>query len=179
MKEFKILLGATKDKEVVFANFEITTRNGYKEFAASFDIVSPRLITQDDIEAYYEDYAFNYGKEKAYDMCEWYDCKPSELSYYLAQNSYVYDIFDLMDEEIEVDDETWYLENVSCGQCDTKNDMKYYVNKEVYDLIYDLWTNYHLKEVGEEVEKQVQKIVDLSSEVDEMVWIETFIIEFM
>ena len=37
----KILLGTTKDNNVVFGNYEIRTWNGYPEFSASFDSVTP------------------------------------------------------------------------------------------------------------------------------------------
>lgn len=175
----KILLGATKSKEVVFANFGVTTRNGYKEFTASFDLVSPRVITLEDIEMYYEDFAENFGKEYAYDMCERCDCKPSELARVLAEDSSVYDTFDLslFPEEIEIDGETWYFESSSCGQCDTKGEMEFYVNEEVYNKLYDLWTNYHLKEVGEGVETEIEYILKEMENVDEMEWIENYIKE--
>ena len=179
MKENKILLGTTKNNDVVFGNFGITKRNGYKEFAASFDVVSPRIITSEDIEMYYEDFAENYGKEYAYDMCIRYDCKPSELARLLAEDSSVYDTFDLslFPEEIEIEGDTWYFESSSCGQCDTKDDMELYVNKEVYDKLQALWTNHHLKEVGEEVEKEIEYILKESSQVDELEWIENYIRE--
>ena len=41
MRYDKILLGATKDNELVFANFGISNRNEYPKFTASFDMVRP------------------------------------------------------------------------------------------------------------------------------------------
>ena len=50
----KYLLGTTTDKELVFGEFKVTTRNGYPEFTAYFDTVKP--FKKDDIDAkeYYE-----------------------------------------------------------------------------------------------------------------------------
>lgn len=175
----KILLGATNNNKLVFANFGITTRNGHKEFSCSFDLVYPRIITNEEIEDYYADYAENFGKEEAYDMCERYDCKPSELASCLASESSPYDAFDLslFSEEIEIDGDTWYFESSSCGQCDTKKDMEVYVNEEIYNKLYGLWVSYHLKEVGEKEEKEIKYILKEMTKVNEMEWIENYIKE--
>lgn len=179
MRENRILLGVTKNKEIVLGNFGVTTRNGYKEFTASFDLVRPRTITEEDIKEYFEDFAFNYGKEKAYEMCEEYNCSPQDLAEHLASDSSPKDVFDLslFPEEIEIDGDTWYFESSSCGQCDTKDEMELYVDKGVYDRLYDLWTNYHLKEVGEEVETEIKYILEDMENVDEIKWIEYYIRE--
>lgn len=50
----KFLLGATKNKELVFGEFEITTRNGFQEFSASFKAVIPFDGDNFDLEEYYE-----------------------------------------------------------------------------------------------------------------------------
>ena len=46
----KYLLGATKDKEIVFVELEITTWNGYSEFTASFDTVRPFTVNRINME---------------------------------------------------------------------------------------------------------------------------------
>ena len=55
--------------------------------------------------------------------------------------------------------------------------MELYVDKGVYDRLYDLWTNYHLKEVGEEVETEIKYILEDMENVDEIKWIEYYIRE--
>lgn len=179
MRNEKLLLGATINNELVFADFEVITRNGYKEFSCSFDLVYPRTITDEDIENYYEDFAENFGKEEAYNMCVNFDCRPSELVSYLARNSSPYKAFDLslFPEELEIDGDTWYFESSSCGQCDTKNEMQVYVNKKIYDKLYDLWTSHHLKEVGEKEEKEIEYLLREKENIDQKKWIEKYIQE--
>ena len=108
----KYLLGATVDNELVFGEFEITNRNGYSEFTASFDTVRPFNGEDYDLEEYYEGWIDGMDKEYLYDLCERFDCKPSELPKELADECY--DIRDAIDcslypEEIEVNGESWYF----------------------------------------------------------------------
>ena len=53
--------------------------------------------------------------------------------------------------------------------------MKEYTNYEAYNLLNELWDNYHLKQVDEEVIKQIEKLVDMLSGIDEEQWIIDFI----
>jgi hypothetical protein len=56
--------------------------------------------------------------------------------------------------------------------------MAEYTNEEAYNLLHSLWDNYHLKKVDDEVVKQIEKIVDVLSEVDEEEWIINYIKEY-
>ncbi len=178
----KYLLGATVNNELVFGEFEITNRNGYPEFSASFNTVIPFKAEDYDLEEYYEGWVDGMDKEYLYDLCEQYDCSPSELPKNLADNCY--DVRDALDcslypNEIYVDGESWCFESSSCGQHDTREDgMQHYVNEEAYNLLHTLWDNCHLQRVDDEVVKQVEKLVDMLSSVDEEEWIINYIKEY-
>lgn len=178
----KFLLGATVSNELVFGEFEITNRNGYPEFTASFDTVIPFKEEDYDLEEYYEGWVDECDKEYLYDLCERFDCSPSELPKNLADECY--DIRDALDcslysEKIDVDGESWCFESCSCGQHDTREEgMEEYTDEEAYNLIHSLWDNYHLKKVDEEVVKQVEKLVNMLSVIDEEEWIINYIKEY-
>lgn len=175
----KYLLGATEDRELVFGEIEITNRNGYPEFTASFDCVRPFKGSDYDLEEYFEDWMDELDKAYLFDLCEQHWCSPQDLPSKLADACG--DVRDALDcslypEEIEIDDEYWYFESGSCGQCDTrKYGMDEYTNKEAYDLLHELWDEYHLKKVDDDVVAKVNKIVDMLEEVDEEEWIIDYI----
>ena len=178
----KYLLGATVYNELVFGEFELRDRNGYKEFSASFNTVTPFNAENYDLEEYYEGWIDGLDKEYLYDLCVRFDCKPSELPSELADECY--DVRDALDcslypEEIMVDGESWCFESSSCGQHDTRKDgMEVFVNEEAYNLLHTLWDNYHLKKIDEEVIKQVENIVEMLSSVNEEEWIVNYIKEY-
>ena len=187
----KYLLGATEEREIVFAEFELThprywskdkghwTDEDVLEFSASFDCVRPFEGDEYDLTEYYESWCDCMDKATLYDMCERLDCSPSELPKELADECY--DVRDALDcslypEIINVDGADWYFESGSCGQHDTREDgMDEYVNQEAYDLLHELWDEYHLKKVGDDVVEKVNKIIDMLEEVDEEEWIEDYI----
>lgn len=172
------LLGATADNELVFGEFEITYRNGYAEFTASFNTVRPFNGENFDLEEYYEGWKEEFGKETLYDLCVRFDCKPSELAENLADEcSDVRDALDcsLYPECYTVDGDSWYFESGSCGQHDTRDEMDEIINPEAYNLLHKLWDTYHLKAVDEEVITEVEVMEAMLAEVDEEEWIVDYI----
>lgn len=190
MKE-KFLLGATVDNEIVFGEFELRhpkywskekgsyTDESVWDFSASFDTVRPFNGENFDLEEYFEDWVENFGKEELYDMCERFDCRPSELPKNLADECYdVRDAIDcsLYSECYEVNGESWYFESGSCGQHDTRDEMEEIINEEAYNLLHELWDNYHLKKVADDgIVEQVEKLANMLSNVDEEAWIIDYI----
>ena len=155
----KFLLGATVDNELVFCEFEIRTLHGYQTFSASFDTVRPFNGENFDLEGYFEGWIDGFGKDELYDMCERFDCRPSELHKELADECY--DIRDAMDcslypECYDVNGESWYFESCSCGQHDTRDEMDETIDEEAYDLLHELWDNYHLKKIDDDVIEKVE-----------------------
>lgn len=176
----KYLLGATIDKEIVFGEFEITHRNGYAEFTASFDTVRPFVKDSYDLVEYFEDYIDELDKGCLYDLCERFNCRPSELPQELADECY--DIRDAIDcslypEIIEVDGVEYCFESGSCGQHDTREEMEVYTNKAAYDLLHKLWDEHHLHKVDESVIAEVEALDETLSTINEEEWIANYIEE--
>lgn len=186
----KVLLGATKDKELVFANFEVTKRNGYPEFTASFDCVRPFRESEVDYKAYCEEYLDTMDAAEKLYLLEKYDCRPSELSDCLMNDldflriDLGYDVMAIIDcslypEIMFIDGEDWYFESSACGQHDTRDHMEIYTNKLLYDQVHELWDKYHLREVGEDIIEAVEELKRRFDEIDEEQWIEDYIREYI
>lgn len=174
----KYLLGATINNEIVFGEFEITHRNGYAEFTASFSTVKPFNGDNIDLEDYLTDWIDSMDKATLYDMCYDRDCKPSELASELA--SECGDIRDVMDcslypECYEVNGNSWYFESSGCGQHDTRNEMEEIIDLDAYNLLHKLWDEYHLKKVDEDVISQVERLHEMLADVNEEEWIIDYI----
>ena len=176
MSRNKYLLGVNNYGELVFGEFEVTERNGYPEFLASFFTVFPITEADVDAEEYYE--ILVEGMDDSWV----YDCSYSELLDKLAcdNGTEVYNIRDcsLYPEEIDVDGITYYFESSSCGQHDTREEgMKLFTNQNAYDKLHELWDLYHLKKVDEEVIAEVQELHKTLNEIDEVEWIADWIRE--
>jgi hypothetical protein len=177
----KYLLGATHEGEIVLGEFGIRNWNGYNEFSASFYLVEP--FTENELEdpiEYYENMLEEcYTNDDKYDLCVKYDCKPSELAEHMMDEcgSNPMDIRDcsLFPETINVDSMNYYFNNSSWGQCDTRNYMAEYTNKEAYDLLIDLWDKYHLKEVNDDIVKTVKTLQTTFDSIDVNLWIANYI----
>jgi hypothetical protein len=182
----KVLLGVDINKEIVFGEMEITHRNGYPEFSASFDTVRPFNGDDLDLEEYFEDYADEKysGADFVLEQCRNHHCSPQDLPRELAEEcDDPRDAFDcsLFPEEYEIigkygNIEHWYFESGSCGQHDTREyGMEKYVDKKAYDELHKLWDKYHLKKVNEkEITKQMEEI-ERKLNVDWEDWIAEYI----
>ena len=174
----KYLLGATKDKEIVFVELEITTWNGYSEFTASFDTVRPFTADEVDAQEYYESLINEMDSEWVLAQLKEYNCPFSELAENMAnENGEIQDIKDcsLYSKIIEVNNVDWYFEGGSCGQHDTREEMDIIINKEIYDKIHELWDNYHLKKIDESIIEEVNKLQVELQNIDEKAWIINYI----
>lgn len=144
----KYLLGTTKDREIVFAEFGVSNRNGYPEFSACFDTVEP--FTEDDVNAteYYESLVDEMDKEWRYNMCERLNCTPNDLPEALAEadGAEPQDIRDcsIYPEVINVGGVDYYFESCSGGQHDTRGEMEEYVDKQAYERLHMIWDKWHL-----------------------------------
>lgn len=174
----KYLLGATENNEIVFGEFEITSRNGHPEFTASFDTVRPFNADEFDMDEYFENWIEDMDKEWLYDRCIEFDCKPSKLAENLAYECD--DVRDALDcslypECYAVDGADWCFESIGCGQNDVRDEIEEIINPDAYNLLHELWDNYHLKKVDNEVILQVQRLRAMLEEVDEEEWITDYI----
>ena len=174
----KYLLGSNVDNEIVFGEFEVTRRNGYPEFTASFCTVRPFNGEDFDMENYYENWCEDMDAQSLVDLLKRYDCCPSDLAGKLADECG--DVRDALDcslypEEFDMDGESWFFESSSAGQHDTRNEMEEIINLEAYDLLNSLWDKYHLKQVNDDVIKQVEYLRNVLSQVNEEEWITDYI----
>lgn len=181
----KYLLGATKDNEIVFCEFEVTERNGYPEFSASFDTVRPFNGSDVDLEYYFEDYADprTMDAEWIIYQCDRLHCCPMDLPRHLADEcNDPRDAIDcsLYDKEFDIDGDKWYFESSCCGQHDTRDEMEIYINKAAYNELIELWDKYHLKKVSKPmITKKLKSIIERLEIVDEEEWIKNYIRETM
>lgn len=174
----KYLLGSTKDNDLVFGQFEITNQRGGAEFSAMFDVVRPFRGSSIDATEIWEDRLYYYDNDWKYQLCDEFDCSPSELVGNLV-NEY-HDVMDLIDcslydEVYTIDNEDWYFESEACGQHDSSDEMLEYVNKDAYDALMGLWNSYHLKQVDDSIVEKVKQIGSELADVDEETWITDFI----
>ena len=171
-----ILVGSTVDNELVFANISIREN---KTFSVSFSLVTPTII---DNEYLYERFASlmeELPKEDLYDLCVQYNCTPSNLIDEMFYYTTVEEILDLslFPEQIEVNKDEWVFESAGVGQIETRNVMSEYIDKDCYMRLMGLWQDFHLKQVDNNTIQEVEMIIEKLNEVDQLQWIEDYIIE--
>ena len=174
----KFLLGATKGNEIVFGKVEIGENiNGKLEFSASFETVYPFKYDEDYLWGRLENQLHFYDKSDLYDLCESYDCKPSELPTEMYADSSIEDIIDisLYPNSVEVDGNEWYFESACCGQYDTREEMEFYVNETLYNRIIELWDKYHLKEIDNPIVEEANSILNELEQINKEEWIANYI----
>lgn len=179
MREHKILLGFTKDREVVFAN--IDNRRGY--FAVSFDASYPVEIGYSETIEQIQSLLEQMDKEWVLDKLEYHDCKPSELADKIYDDTYdhVSEFFDnsLYTESFRIDgveNDIYFLAS-GCGQHDTRGSMVWCINTDLYNYIHELWDQYHLSEIPvEKYEKLIEAVEHQNNTIDEYAVVEQYLI---
>ena len=178
MRYDKILLGATKDNELVFAEFGITDRNRYPEFTASFDTVRPFDGDSVELIEYWEDYITNdCDAPTLRHLLGEYDCRLSELAEMMADDMGIEGTIDcsLYPEVYTIDGIDWYFESMGCGQHDTRGEMAEYVNEDAYNVLHELWDKYHLRQVDSGIADTVEHIAHVLSLTNTEDWIADYI----
>ena len=176
LNQTSILLGATELNELVFADINVREN---KTFSVSFSLVTPSKI---DNEYLYEQFASimeDLPKEDLYDLCVQYNVAPSNLIdelFYYTSTEQILDL-SLFPEQIEVKGDEWVFESAGCGQVETRNTMCEYIDKDCYMRLMELWDNYHLQTIDDDTIQEVKTIIEKLNDVDQMEWIEDYIIE--
>lgn len=175
---YELFLGFTKLDEVVFAN--ISNERGY--FSVSFDSSYPMAVGYDNTIERIEELIDQMDKDWVLNRLEEYDCKPSELAKEIYKNTYdhVSEFFDnsLYCESYEVEgiDDTVYFLASGCGQHDTRQEMAWKVNSELYDYIHELWEEFHLKEIPvEKLDKLIGAVEHQNNTIDEYAVIQNWL----
>lgn len=164
MREKGVLLGATRDNELVLADIEIrhaSWREGYT-FTVSFDIVRPFNVDDFDIEGYWRNNIDSLDNDTILDALESFDCKYSELPEYIADDMGIEGTIDCSNDIdwVDVDGSDWAFELMACGQNDTRGDMMEFIDQAAYDELHELWRTYHLNWIDENTARDIRKACD-------------------
>lgn len=176
LSQTSILLGATELNELVFAN--ITIREN-KTFSVSFNLVTPTIIDNDYLYERFTSLMDSLPKEDLYDLCVQYNVAPSNLIDEMFAYASVEDILDIstFPEEVEINNDIWMFESVGVGQIETRNTMSEYIDEDCYMRLMELWDTYHLQTIDDNTIKEVETIIKKLNEVDQMKFIQDYIIE--
>lgn len=185
--EIRRLLGISEHNKILFGEFEIRERDGKKTFSASFDVVTPFEVEESDGIEYMENLLEEcYSDADKYELCEKFDCTPSELAENMAWEANICTNADekdcsLYNERIMADGIEYAFESASCGQHDIRKDgVKEYVNKKAVEKLLNLWDEYHLKEISTEFAQEVEELVKtLDIDIEEKIseYIRKYILE--
>ena len=174
------LLGATKNHEIVFAEFGVRRYgDGRQSFSASFAVVSPLNGNKFDVNSYISDQFEDMSAADKYYMCERFDCAPNEVvSHWAGSCNDLRDVLDcsLYPEWFCIDGEDWYFESGACGQCDPRQyGMERYINKKAFDDLMELWDQYHLREISDDGMMKMHAVREALASIDEEQWITNYI----
>ena len=171
-----ILVGATFDNELVFADINIREN---RTFSVSFSLVTPTIIDTSYLYERFTSLMDSLSKEDLYDLCVQYNVAPSNLIDEMFAYISVEEVLDIstFPEEVEINNDIWMFESVGVGQIETRNVMSEYIDKDAYMRLMELWDNYHLQTIDDDTIQEVETIIEKLNEVDQMEWIQDYIIE--
>lgn len=152
-----LLAGITKNNELYFLEIDTTNdkRNGYNEFSMSGFTVSPisKNEAKKQVLEHLKDgeewkFAVQNGKTKL-GLNDWIK--------YVIKTDGVLAGFDnsLFENEIVVDGEIYIFESGACGQHEERELKHYFIDKELFVLLMQIWDRYHLKELPENSAKSI------------------------
>lgn len=166
-----ILLGVN-GSQIYTGEFEIRTLSqGGKEFSASFNIgIGFDVDNIDDrAEDYFEELWNNSDDERKLEMLQDGDITREEAKNNFVNSIYDYrDIIDCSCTDYEVDDmlngDTINFETVACGQVDIREETDFentiFTNKEAVMKLLEFWDNFHLKEITEAQEQEINNLLN-------------------
>ena len=171
-----ILLGVNNNT-IYTGEFEVTTRNGYKEFTASFNIGWAFDVDNidDRAEDYFEELWNNSDDEKKLELLQDGDITREEAKREFINVTYYYSGYrgfvDCSCTDYEVDNmpngDTINFETVACGQVDIREEFNFentiFTNKQAIMKLLEFWDNFHLKEITEAQEQEINSILESMS----------------
>lgn len=166
MCERGVLIGATKNNELVLANIDIRLaswlNDGAYTLSVSFDVVRPFNADAFDTEGYWRDNIDSLDNDTILDALESFDCKYSELPEYMADDLGIEGTVDCSNDIdwVDVDGEDWAFEMVACGQHDTRGEMFEFIDQAAYDELHKLWDKYHLHALTEDKAREIHSACD-------------------
>ena len=168
-----ILLGVNSNT-IYTGEFEVTTRNGYKEFTASFNIGWAFDVNNidDRAEDYFEELWNNSDDGKKLELLQDGEITKAEARDNFINDTYYYSgyraFIDCSCTDYEVDDmtngDTINFETVACGQVDIREDPDFkntaFTDKEAVMKLLEFWDNFHLKEITEVQEEEINNLLN-------------------
>lgn len=169
------LLGVNKEEnKIYFGEIEITTRNGYKEFAASFNVGEAFNVDDIDLQEQCQDLWDCYDAQQKLDLL--YDGDRTREDVFEDWTRYSdYKEFkdcSCTDYETELNNgQTINFETTCGGQHDIREDKEDFNNiiftdKKAVDLILELWDKYHLKNIEKNLQEIETKINEILKRID-------------
>lgn len=179
----KVLLGATKEGTLVFADIHVGGEHR-NYFSVSFSEVRPFLATNEFLRERAEDYLEGCDKESLYDMCEIFNCKPSDLVDELVGETNYMGIWSLVDislypESYLIDgyEDEVYFESYGCGQHDTREYL-IPIDPEFSEWLHSLWDSYHLQQLTEKEYGNISRVIEeYLGTIEENEWIKEWLME--
>lgn len=180
--EKTILLGV-KNNQIITADLDLRTWNGYPEFSASFNVGEAFNIESID-----DDYKTDYFEET-------WNCYDAETKLNLLNDGektkndvisdwdYYSDYTEIKDcsctnYEITHNDKTINFESTCGGQHDVREDDDFkdmiFTDEKLFNDIMYYWDNFHLKQVNDEQIEEIKKLM-LSNFAEDSEDFETFI----
>lgn len=174
---YDVLLGATSSNEILFANVCVTRRNGNDEFSAHFFSVMPFDSGNIDLVEYWDNTIYELDADTLRSLLEEYDCKLSQLSSCLANDMGIDGTIgcSMYPHTYNINGTEWYFEDRLFGQHDFRNEMKEVVDQDMMNKIYNMWEEYHLREIDKSMVREVSAIEDAANKIDNDAWIVGFI----
>ena len=170
-----ILLGVNNNT-IYTGEFEVTTRNGYKEFTASFNVGCAfdvnNIDDMDMAEQYFEELWNNSDDGKKLELLQDGEITKAEARDNFINDTYYYTgyraFIDCSCTDYEVDDmtngDTINFETVACGQVDIREEPDFektvFTNKEAVMKLLEFWDNFHLKEITEVQEEEINNLLN-------------------
>lgn len=169
------LLGVNKEEnKIYFGKIEVTTRNGYKEFTASFDVGEAFDINDIDLQEQCQDLWDCYDAQQKLDLL--YDGDRTREDVFDDWTRYSdYKEFkdcSCTDYETELNNgQTINFETTCGGQHDIREDKEEFNNiiftdKKAVDLILELWNKYHLKNIENNIQDVESKINEILKRIN-------------
>ncbi len=169
------LLGINKkENKIFFGEIEVTTRNGYKEFTASFDAGEAFDIEEIDLQEQCQNLWDCYDAGQKLDLL--YDGDRTREDVFDDWTRYSdYKEFrdcSCTDYETELNNgQIINFETTNGGQYDIRENEEEYNNiiftdKKAVDLILELWDKYHLENIEKNIEEVENKINEILKRID-------------
>lgn len=166
------LLGVV-DNTILTCNIEKRYKlNNRNEVGVSFNVgelINVDNINEDYVRDYFEEMFDCMDSDTKIDWLENGDITKDEWIDNQVANCNYRDVYDCSctDYEISVNDTNYNFETICSGQHDIRKEYNFkdfiYTNKKAFNLIMELWDNYHIKKLSDEENKKVD---DMIGEID-------------